>query len=185
MTPNAAIDVYLKRYPRLAASLYALVLVALSLTALVALVRIGEQYRALNASAENLARLERRAASASSESDWVTGPIPPGSPFLDGLSVTVASAALLERVTAAITHAGGMVVSSEVAQQGEQPNRGFVKVMATCELQEEALEQLLYDLEGGMPFLFVDQLTAEASTSSGGPMRITLGVSGLWSGATK
>jgi general secretion pathway protein M len=183
MTSAHPINVYLKRHPALPALLYGVILVALFLTVLFALMGIVERYRALNETAANLARLESR-ATASAQADWVTGPVPPGSPFVEGQSATVASAALLQRVTAAITHAGGNIVSSEVAQQGEQTNAGYVKVIATCELQEPRLDQLLYDLEAGMPFLFVDQLAVEASLSaSDSPMRVTLGVSGLWLGA--
>jgi Type II secretion system (T2SS), protein M subtype b len=42
--------------------------------------------------------------------------------------------------------------------------------IASCELDQPALQQLLYDLEAGMP-LFVDRLVAqapEASTAGGG-----------------
>jgi general secretion pathway protein M len=45
---------------------------------------------------------------------------------------------------------------------------------------------LLYDLEAGMPFLFVDQLVvqspATASGSANGKLRILLAVSGQWQG---
>jgi general secretion pathway protein M len=184
MTAAHPIDVYLKRYPGFAASLYVVILIALLVTVLLALMGIVERYRALNESVATLARLESRAA-ASAQADWLTGPVPPGSPFLEGQSVTVASAALLQRLTAAITRAGGNIVSSEVAQGGEETTSGYVKVIATCELQEPGLDRLLYDLEAGMPFLFVDPLTVEASlsASSDRPMRVTLGVSGLWLGA--
>jgi general secretion pathway protein M len=41
---------------------------------------------------------------------------------------------------------------------------------------------LLYDLEAGMPFLFVDQLVAQSPTTAGegGRTRVLLTVSGLW-----
>jgi general secretion pathway protein M len=49
------------------------------------------------------------------------------------------------------------------------------------------LQQLLYDLEAGMPFLFIDQLVAQApETGTGalrGKMRVSILVSGQWQGA--
>ena len=38
----------------------------------------------------------------------------------------------------------------------------MISLMASCEIEQPALQQLLYDLEAGMPFLFVDQLVAQA-----------------------
>jgi general secretion pathway protein M len=101
---------------------------------------------------------------------------------LEGQTVTVASAALLQRLTVAITSAGGQIVSSEVAPQGERSRDGFVSVIADCQLEEAALQHLLYDIEAGMPFLFVDQIVAEAPApgNEGGRMHVLIGVSGLW-----
>jgi general secretion pathway protein M len=49
------------------------------------------------------------------------------------------------------------------------------------------LQQLLYDLEAGMPFLFIDQLVVQTPTAASGPgsgkLRILLTVSGQWRGA--
>jgi general secretion pathway protein M len=49
------------------------------------------------------------------------------------------------------------------------------------------LQQLLYDLEAGMPFLFVDQLVAQGPASPGatpeGKLRVVISVSGQWQGS--
>ena len=37
-----------------------------------------------------------------------------------------------------------------------------MSLIASCEVDQPALQQLLYDIEAGMPFLFVDQLEAQA-----------------------
>jgi general secretion pathway protein M len=50
------------------------------------------------------------------------------------------------------------------------------------------LQKLLYDLEAGMPYLFVDQLdvqvpqTTAVNESGTGRIRVVLGVSGQWQG---
>ena len=105
--------------------------------------------------------------------------------FLEGATVTVAGAALLQRVAGAVTKFGGNVLSSQLDVQGTHAKAGFVSMIASCELDQPALQPLIYDLEAGMPFLFIDQLAVQASTtpSSEGKLRILLAVSGQWQGA--
>jgi general secretion pathway protein M len=78
------------------------------------------------------------------------------------------------------------VLSSQVDVQGTQSKEGYVSLVASCQVDHAALQQLLYDLEAGMPFLFIDQLVAQAplpTTEPGtGRMRVTLAVSGQWEG---
>ena len=115
------------------------------------------------------------------------GTSPAGSPFLEGATVTVAGAALLQRVTAAVTKLGGNVLSSQVDLQGSQSKAGFLTIIASCDIDQPGLQQLLYNLEAGMPFLFVDQLVVQApasfAASGDGKLRILLAVSGQWRGA--
>ena len=44
---------------------------------------------------------------------------------------------------------------------GTQAKDGFVGLVVSCEMEQPALQKLLYDLEAGMPFLFVDQLDVQ------------------------
>ena len=127
----------------------------------------------------------RKAAVSRGAAGEIQGPA--GSPFLDGATVTVAGAALLQRVSAAVSRLGGNVLSSQVDLQGTQAKAGFVAVIANCEIDQPGLQKLLYDIEAGMPFLFVDQLVVQAPTSSSpaadGKLRIVIAVSGQWQGA--
>jgi general secretion pathway protein M len=127
----------------------------------------------------------RKAALARGQGSDINAPA--GSPFLEGATVTVAGAALLQRVSAVVTRLGGNVLSSQVDLQGTQSKAGFVSIIASCDIDQPGLQQLLYDLEAGMPFLFVDQLSVQASAnfaSAGeGRLRILLAVSGQWQGA--
>lgn len=110
----------------------------------------------------------------------------PGTPFLEGPTVTVAGANLLQRVAAAVGNAGGSVQSSQVDVSGAQVKDGFVGLVVSCELDQPALQKVLYDLEAGMPFLFVDQLdvqvpqTTALNEAATGRVRVILGVSGQW-----
>ena len=115
----------------------------------------------------------------------IAGPV--GSPFLEGATVTLAGAALLQRVTAVVTKLGGNVLSSQVDLQGTQAKTGFLTIIASCDIDQPGLQQLLYDLEAGQPFLFVDQLSVQApatfASSGEGKLRVLLSVSGQWQGA--
>ena len=138
----------------------------------------------LIAAGELLDRIEGRpsAAGVNARAD----PAPTGSPFLEGPTVTVAGASLQQRITSAVTKVGGNVLSSQVDVQGVQAKDGFVSVLASCELDYVALQRLLYDLEAGMPFLFIEQMVAQspqtATPHEGGRMRLLLAVSGRWQG---
>jgi Type II secretion system (T2SS), protein M subtype b len=60
------------------------------------------------------------------------------------------------------------VLSSQVDLQGSQAKQGYVSLSANCEVGQGALQRLLYDLESGMPFLFIDQLVVQMPQSGGG-----------------
>jgi general secretion pathway protein M len=110
--------------------------------------------------------------------------MPAGSAFLEGATVTIAGAALIQRVAGAVTKFGGNVLSTQVELKGTQSKAGFLSILASCEIDHVGLQQLLYDLEAGMPFLFIDQLIVQApstlSSSGSGKLRILLAVSGQW-----
>jgi len=175
------IDRHLARCPRCATFIYGAAVFAMLVTSAFALVEIVRQYQALGAAAETLATFERRKENVASDSVPIAQPA--GSPFLKGPTVTVASAALLQQLTNALARAGGSVISSEVDNQFAQSKDGFVRIRATGNIEQNGLQQLLYDLESGMPFVFVDQLSArmEVEGKRDGLMRVSLGVTALWS----
>jgi len=92
-------------------------------------------------------------------------------------------------VTAAVGKLGGNVLSSQVDLAGTLSKEEFVSLVASRGLDQPALQQLLYNLAAGMPFLFVDQLVVQApeggtgAEGTGGRMRVMLGVLGQWQGA--
>jgi general secretion pathway protein M len=146
---------------------------------------ILDKRQSVEAATDLLAQLEGRKPSATLPGT-PNGDAPAGSPFLEGPTVTVAGAALLQRVADAVTKVGGNVLSSQVDVQGVQAKDGFVNVLASCEIDPTALQKLLYDLEAGMPYLFVEQMVAQSpqatSMQEGGRMRLLLGVAGRWQG---
>ena len=170
--------------PLLAAAAYVVVVVVLLAMAWSGVSDILERRASLAASADLLAQLEGRKPIAAPAGTAETH-IPTGSPFLEGQTLTVAGAALLQRVADAVTKVGGSVLSSQVDVQGVQAKDGYVSVLASCELDYTALQKLLYDLEAGMPFLFIEQVVAQTPQTGsveGGRMRLLLSVAGRWGG---
>jgi general secretion pathway protein M len=107
-----------------------------------------------------------------------------GSPFLDGQTITVAGAALQQRLEAAVAKAGGALMSSQVELDGPDAKNGFVGLTASMEVSQPAVQTILYDIEAGMPYLFVDKLSIQSpevfGESESGRMRMTVGVVGQW-----
>jgi general secretion pathway protein M len=107
-----------------------------------------------------------------------------GSPFLEGQTITIAGAALQQRVESAVAKAGGALVSSQVELDGPDAKNGFVGLTASVELGQPAVQAVLYDVEAGMPYLFVDKLSIQSPEVFGEPesghMRMTIGVVGQW-----
>jgi general secretion pathway protein M len=181
-----AIDRTLARYPGVATLAYGLAVVALLLIAWSAFSDLYGRYLDYAAATELLDQIEGRRPAAPGVNARADA-TPTGSPFLEGPTVTVAGAALQQRITGAVTKVGGNVLSSQVDLEGSKAKQGYVSLVASCEVEQPALQQLLYDLEAGMPFLFVDQLVVQAPQTGtgedGGRMRVLLGVSGQWQGA--
>ncbi len=184
MSTGHAITRTLTRSPLLAVVLYVVVIGGLIATAGAAVSNILDHQRALAQTSDLLDQLQGRRARGAGTSPLA----PPGTPFLEGPTVTVAGATLLQRVAAAVGNVGGTIQSSQVDVLGTQAKDGFVGLLVSCEMEQPALQKLLYDLEVGMPFLFVDQLdvqvpqTTAANESGTGKIRVVLGVSGQWQG---
>jgi general secretion pathway protein M len=187
MSTDRPLDRLLARYPALAVLAYVAVVAVLALVTVEALADLYDRSVTLSATTDMLDQLEGRKASPTAAA--TSAGAPAGSPFLEGQTVTVAGAALQQRVTSAVGKLGGNVLSTQVDLQGTLAKQGFVSLTANCEVDQPALQKLLYDLEVGMPFLFVDQLVIQApepgtgQEGAAGRMRVLLGVSGRWQGA--
>jgi len=176
----------LTRSPLIAASAYAAIVIAFIAITWTELADLVGRHGEVSAASDILDRLAGRKPVgrniASTQEVQHSG-----SPFVEGTTVTVAGASLLQRVSEAVAKVDGNVLSSQVDLQGTQSKAGFIDVTVTCEVDQLALHRLLYDIEAGMPFLFVDQLVAQSPVQSTagkeGRMRVLLAVSGQWQGA--
>ncbi len=78
--------------------------------------------------------------------------------FLKADNPALAAAALQDRLKLAITKAGGTLKSVQVLAPEADGNYRRVAVDVMVSAGIGALEDLLYDLETGVPYLFVDEL---------------------------
>lgn len=172
--------------PIVAASIYACLLAVMLAATVLPLKGLLDQQGTVDGLGDILLRLQGRNPSAASVVSGEASTVV-GSSFLEGATVTVAGAALLQRVVGAVTRQGGSVLSSQLDLQGTQSKDGYLSVIASCDLEQPALQQVVYDLEAGLPFLFVDQLVVQAPAAStggtGGKLRVLISVSGQWQGA--
>ena len=143
---------------------------------------VSEARASLSAAEAMLAQLEEHSLLPHSGDAGLLHGAPTGSPFLEGRTLNVAGAALLQRVGAAVHRVGGNVLSSQVDLDGARSKNGWIDLAVSCDIEQASLQPLLYDIEAGMPFLFVDQLVVQAPTPgvSGNRMKVLLGVSGQW-----
>jgi general secretion pathway protein M len=190
MNPLNVFTGLLSRFPAAAAILYVGVVLGLGITAWTTMAQIQERRDGVAETAATLSQLEGRTPATTPRGRSRDGePLMAGSPLLEGATMTVGGANLLQRVASAITKLGGSILYTQVDLEGPQAKDGFVGVTVNCEVTQPALQQLLYDLEAGMPFLFIDQLVAQGPATPGampeGKLRILISVSGQWQGQSK
>jgi general secretion pathway protein M len=187
MSTGQTITRTLTHSPLVAVVLYIAVAGGLLATAGFALLDIAGHRQALAQTSDLLDQLRGRKPHGGAVSALAAEH--PGTPFLEGRTVTVAGATLLQRVASAIGNVGGTIQSSQVDVSSAQTKDGLVGLIVSCEMEQPGLQKLLYDLEAGMPFLFVDQLdvqvpqTTALNESGTGRIRVVLGVFGQWQGS--
>jgi general secretion pathway protein M len=187
MNPLNVFTSLLNRFPVAAVILYVGAVAGLIVTAWTTMAQIQERRDEVADTTATLAQLEGRSPATAPRRSRNTDPAMAGSPLLEGATLTVGGANLLQRVAAAVTKLGGSILYTQVDLEGPQAKDGFVAVTVNCEVAQPALQQLLYDLEAGMPFLFIDQLVAQGPATPGttpeGKLRILISVSGQWQGS--
>jgi general secretion pathway protein M len=183
MMPNEA-QPTIARFPRAATAAYTALVLLFALGTWNAIADLFDRRFALAAAQEHFERLESSVQSrniGSGASGAATASL-----LLDGATVTVAGASLLQHVAGAVAKADGNVVSSQLDLQGVHSKAGFVSAITSCEVDQSALQDLLYDLEAGLPFVFIDQLVVQAPATSSvnqeARMRVLLRVSAMWQG---
>ncbi len=173
---------YLTRYPAVAVGCYVAAILICGYVTSSAFADLYDRYDALSAATDMLDRIEGRKQPLERAAAFGAD-MPAGSPFLEGQSLAVAGAGLEQRLRSAIAKAGGNVLSTQIDLNSLEAKNGFISLIVSCELKQPALQQVLYDLEAGMPFIFINQLEVQAPQGTGeerGPMRVLMTVSGQW-----
>ncbi|MCL2715550.1 MAG: type II secretion system protein GspM [Alphaproteobacteria bacterium] len=169
--------------PLPAAAIYLAVMTGLSLVLATALGTLVEQRSDVAAAAAALEQMQRRQVG----DGMAAATTAHASPFLEGATVTVAGAGLVERVAGSVIQSGGKILSTQLDVPNAPARAGSVTMIASCEVDQPQLQQILYDLEAGMPLLVVDQLAVQAAVAGGRPgtekLQVRLAVSGQWRGA--
>lgn len=186
MTVAQRVEQLMGRAPWVAVVLYPALVALFMFIAVATLVDLSNRRDALSAALDVLQQIEGRSLARHNHAGATDVAVPAGSPFLEGSTISVAGAALLQRLTGAITRVGGNILSSQVDLQTSPSKPGFIGVTTSSELDGRSLQPLLYDIEAGMPFLFIDQLVVQAPSGAGagnaqgGKMRVLMSVSGQW-----
>jgi general secretion pathway protein M len=171
--------------PTVAALAYAALVVMLGTSVVLSVNGLLDRRAALDSARDTVSKITARGPTTAGT---VAGDgTSPTSYFIEGATITVAGAALLQHVVATVTRFGANVVSSQVDLQGSQAKDGFLAATVNCEMDQPALQQVIYELESGMPFLFIDQLDVQVAGgtlgTAAGRLRVQLSVSGQWKGA--
>ena len=177
MTGTDAVFDWLRRAPVVAVGIYVAVVGLAGAAGVQAIVDLRASLDAEQAASDTLAALEIRREPNGSSAGPDTIPV---APFLDGATDASASASLLQRVETAVRQAGGEIQSSEVGPRATPDSAGQMAATFGIELPASALSALLYDLEAGTPFLFVDALVAQPAGEAGAGerLRVVLSLSG-------
>jgi general secretion pathway protein M len=170
----------------LALAYYVLAIIGLIVVAWLALASLADRYAAYSESADRLERMESRRA-PEVEDEATAAAAMTGSPFVEASTLTIAGAELQKQVTELVREGGGNVVSSQVDLQQPEGFTDRVSLGLTAELDEPAVQKLLYDIEAGMPLLFIDRLLLQpvqqpqqGKAGSGTRLRVQLNISGQW-----
>jgi hypothetical protein len=131
-----------------------------------------------------LARLEARAGAKTQPHGPVRSGVAPAAAFLDAPTPGLAGAEL-QAYIARLADRHAALVSFGTQAGGGEDAAGAVRVEASLEITLGALQVLLYQLESGTPYVFVDSMTVRQTTGAAAgaenaPLRVTLGLRALW-----
>jgi general secretion pathway protein M len=85
--------------------------------------------------------------------------------YLEGQNETFIAAALQDRLKTAVTQTGGQLRSTQVLSSAENTKSRRIAVRGSMSLTLAALQRVLYELESGSPYLFVDNLVVRPAVN--------------------
>jgi general secretion pathway protein M len=132
-----------------------------------------------------VARLEMAARAKGGTHDANAQEKAPAAAFLDAPTLGLASAALEAHVAQLAGHHATLVSFAVQSNSGADHDEA-VRIEASMDISQRGLQSLLYELESGTPYVFIESMTlrpAAATAQSGAPdpqLRATLGLRALW-----
>jgi general secretion pathway protein M len=132
-----------------------------------------------------LARLETGARAKRDAHGPLVQAKAPAAAFVNAPTLGLASAALEAHVTQLAGH-HATLVSFAVQSNTATDRSDAIRIEASMDISQRALQPLLYELESGTPYVFIESMTlrpAAASAQSSAPdplLRATLGLRALW-----
>lgn len=152
----------LNREQAISGAVLVLLLLACALTAGLSLQTRSEAVGELAEHRELLSRLETRLRANAGRSKLSAPP----AAFVDAPTQAMASAKLQAYVAqlADLQHAGLMSSGEEATKRDELPD--VIKLRATLNMDIKALRAMLFQLEIGTPYVFVDALTVEPASAT-------------------
>lgn len=109
----------------------------------------------------------------------------PAAAFLDAPTAGLAGASLQAHVARLAGH-HATLVSFAIQPPGGSDPAETVRIEASMDISLRALQLLLYALESGTPYVFVETMTVAAAAATAqphapdAPLRVTLGLRSLW-----
>lgn len=89
--------------------------------------------------------------------------------YLEGQNETLVAAALQERLKSAVAQTGGRLNSTQVLAGKKNGKTERVAVRGQMQMTVAALQRVLYELESGSPYLFIDNLDVRPMVNPRGP----------------
>jgi len=133
-----------------------------------------------------LDRLEARAGARGESGRQEKAAAAPPQAFLDAATPGLAAADLEAYVARLADRNAALVSFGTQASAGEEA-AGIVRIEASLDISLLALQGLLYQLESGTPYVFVDSMTVRAPSTAvaaaaaeNQPLRVTLNLHALW-----
>jgi hypothetical protein len=133
-----------------------------------------------------LSQLEARARSAPRAPAKTTTTAAPAAAFLDAPTAGLAAAQLQAYLSQVAAGQQANLISYGVEPGRREDAPDSIRVAATLDVAQNALQGLLYQLESRTPYVFVDSLTVQPTGTSGQrvaenpTLRLTLGLRALW-----
>jgi hypothetical protein len=103
--------------------------------------------------------------------------------FVEAQTAGLAGALLQSHVARIAQEQHAVLISSGIEPAGRDDTPDSIRMQATFELNIKSLQGLLYELESGVPYVFVETLAVQPAGQRGGEdpiLRLTLGMRTLW-----